>query len=713
MKATAVSNGSTTTERASSRYHGLTREDLLHAYRLMVLSRRIDDKEIQLKNQSLIFFQISGAGHEAVLAAAGMTLRPAYDWFFPYYRDRTLCLALGVTPHEMFLSGVGAKDDPSSGGRQMPSHWGDKRLNIVSGSSPTGTQCLHAIGAAEAGALYDKITAIEGRERKFHRDEVVYLSIGEGATSEGEFWESLNAACLGRLPVVYLVEDNGYAISVPVEVQTAGGDLSRLVASFPGLMVQSIDGTDFVESYRAMTEAVAYARARKGPALVHAKVIRPYSHSHTDEEKLYKTADERAAEARRDPIVRLAAFIKAEGLATDADLQAIAKEVQAEVSAAADLALGAPKPTADTVALYVYSPDVDPTSDAFSTKGVPQGNPETMVAAINRTLKEEMAREPRIVVFGEDVADVSREAALETVSGKGGVFKVTHGLQRTYGAARVFNSPLAEAAIIGRSVGMAVRGIKPVVEIQFFDYIWPAMMQMRDEMSMLRYRSNNEFACPMVIRTAIGGYLRGGAPYHSQSGESIFAHCPGIRVVFPSNAQDAAGLLRTAIRCEDPVLFLEHKHLYRQTYNKGEYLGSEYMVPFGKSSLRRDGTDIVVITWGALVQRSLLAAQQAEKDGLSVMVIDLRTIAPLDWNGIAEAVKKTNRVIIAHEDQLTCGFGAEIAARIADELFEHLDAPVRRVAALDTPVAYHPVLEEAILPQAADVLKAIRDLARY
>ncbi len=713
MKATAVSNGSTTTERASTRYHGLTREDLLHAYRLMVLSRRIDDKEIQLKNQSLIFFQISGAGHEAVLAAAGMVLRPAYDWFFPYYRDRALCLALGVTPHEMFLSGVGAKDDPSSGGRQMPSHWGDKRLNIVSGSSPTGTQCLHAIGAAEAGALYEKVTSIEGRERMFHRDEVVYLSIGEGASSEGEFWESLNAACLGRLPVVYLVEDNGYAISVPVEAQTAGGDLSRLVATFPGLLVQSIDGTDFVESYRAMTEAVAYARARKGPALVHARCIRPYSHSHSDEEKLYKTADERAAEARRDPIVRMAAFIKAEGLATDADLQAIAQEVQAEVNAAADLALVAPKPTADTVALYVYSPDVDPTSDAFSTAPEPQGKPDTMVAAINRTLKEEMAREPRIVVFGEDVADVSREAALETVSGKGGVFKVTHGLQRAHGAARVFNSPLAEAAIIGRGVGMAVRGIKPVVEIQFFDYIWPAMMQMRDEMSMLRYRSNNEFACPMVIRTAIGGYLRGGAPYHSQSGESIFAHCPGIRVVFPSNAQDAAGLLRTSIRCEDPVLFLEHKHLYRQTYNKGEYLGPDYMVPFGKSAIRRDGTDIVVITWGALVQRSLLAAQQAEKDGLSVMVIDLRTIAPLDWDGIAEAVKKTNRVIIAHEDQLTCGFGAEIAARIADELFEHLDAPVRRVAALDTPVAYHPVLEEAILPQAADVLKAIRDLARY
>jgi 2-oxoisovalerate dehydrogenase E1 component len=714
MKATAVGNGTgTSSGLKGTTFDGLTRDDLLRAYRLMLLSRRIDDKEVQLKNQSLIFFQISGAGHEAVLTAAGLALRAGYDWFYPYYRDRALCLALGVTPYEMFLGAVGATDDPASGGRQMPSHWGHKRHNIVSGSSPTGTQCLHAVGSSEAGLLYDRIPSIKDRERHYQRDEVVYISIGEGATSEGEFWESLNAACLGRLPMVYLIEDNGYAISVPVEVQTAGGDVSRLVSSFPGLFVQSIDGTDFLESHRAMTEAVAYARARKGPALVHAKVVRPYSHSHSDDEKLYKTGEERAADAKRDPLVRFAAFLKAEGLTTDAELQALAQEVQAEVNAAANSAIDAPKPTPDTVGRYVYSPDVDPTSDAFSTAPVPEGNPETMVAAINRTLKEEMAREPRIVVFGEDVADVSREAALDSVHGKGGVFKVTHGLQRAYGSTRVFNSPLAEAGIIGRGVGMAVRGIKPVVEIQFFDYIWPAMMQMRDEMSMLRYRSNNEFACPMVIRTAIGGYLRGGAPYHSQSGESIFAHCPGIRVVFPSNAHDAAGLLRTSIRCEDPVLFLEHKHLYRQTYNKGEYLGPDYMVPFGKSAVRREGTDLVVITWGALVQRSLLAAQQAEKDGISVMVIDLRTIAPFDWTGIAEAVTKTNRVIIAHEDQLTCGFGAELAARIADELFEHLDAPVRRVAALDTPVAYYPDLEEVILPQSADVLKAIKDIAQY
>ncbi len=691
----------------------LTREALLGAYRWMILSRRLDDKEIQLKNQSQIFFQISGAGHEAVLVAAALALRPGYDWFFPYYRDRALCLALGVTPYEMLLEAVGAKDDPASGGRQMPSHWGHKRLNIVSQGSPTGTQCLQAVGCAEAGRLFQRLVDIPNRESRHQPDEVVYVSLGEGATAEGEFWESLNTACGKRLPVVYLVQDNGYAISTPKEVQTPGGDISRIVTSFPSLQVLTVDGTDFVESSRVLHRAVSYARERRGPSLVHAHVIRPYSHSLSDDERMYKTPAEREAEAARDPIGILRRLLLKDGLATDVDLQQVLANADREINEAADLALRAAKPAKDTARLWVFSPDVDPTSAAFDTPAQPSGKPDTMVAAINRTLRDEMARNPAVVIFGQDVADATREDALSAVPGKGGVFKVTHGLQRTFGATRVFNSPLAEANIIGRAVGMAVRGIKPVVEIQFFDYIWPAMMQIRDEMAMLRYRSGNNFSCPMVIRVPIGGYLRGGAPYHSQSGESIFAHCPGIQIVYPSNGVDAAGLLRTAIRCDDPVMFLEHKHLYRQTYNKGEYQGPDFMIPFAKGSLVKDGEDVVVLTWGALVQRTLLAAQQAEKDGISAAVFDLRTIIPYDWQGIARLVKRTSRVIIAHEDQLTCGFGAELAARIAGELFEHLDAPVRRVAALDTPVAYCPDLEEVILPQSADVLQAIKEIARY
>jgi 2-oxoisovalerate dehydrogenase E1 component len=717
MKAStlAPSTGSPTADTAARDHdlEGLTHEDLLRAYRIMLLSRRLDDKEIQLKNQSQIFFQISGAGHEAVLTAAGLHLRPGYDWFYPYYRDRALCLTLGVTPLEMLLAAVGAKDDPANGGRQMPSHWGHRAYNIPSQGSPTGTQCLQAVGAGEAGMIYAAVPEIPDRESRFHGDEITYVSVGEGATSEGEFWESLNTACTRSVPMLYLVEDNGYAISVPVEVQTPGGDVSRLVESFPNLRVWRCDGTDFLASYRTLGEAAAYIRRERKPAFVHARVIRPYSHSLSDDERLYKPPAEREAEARRDPLTRMRAFLVAQQIAGEEDLQALAAAVDAEIAEATSAALVAPKPGVETADWYVFSPDVDPASAAFETPEAPAGKPDTMVAAINRTLKDEMAVNPRLVVFGEDVADASREAVLPQVPGKGGVFKVTHGLQKAYGPVRVFNSPLAEANIVGRAVGMATRGLKPVVEIQFFDYIWPAMMQLRDEMSMLRYRSSNNWKCPMVVRVPIGGYLRGGAPYHSQSGVSIFAHCPGIRIAMPSNAADAAGLLRTAIRCDDPVMFLEHKHLYRQTYNKGVYPGANYMIPFGRGSLRREGTDVVVLTWGALVQRSLLAAQQAEKDGVSAAVFDLRTIVPYDWEGLAALVRRTNRVIVAHEDQLTCGFGAEIAARIGDELFAELDAPVRRVAAMDCPVAYCPDLEEVILPQSSDILAAIKDLAAY
>ena len=690
---------------------GLDRPALVDVFRCMTRSRKLDDKEIQLRNQNRIFFQISGAGHEAILVAAGLVLKPGYDWFHPYYRDRALCLQLGVTPLDMLLAGVGAEADPSNGGRQMPSHWGSQALNIVSGSSATGTQVLHAVGAAEASVIAARV-ALPGASG-FHGDEIVYTSLGDGATSEGEFWEALNTACNRRLPVLFLVEDNGYAISVPVEAQTPGGDISRLLRGFPGLHIATVDGTDFFASLRAMREAAAYARSRTGPALVHAHVVRPYSHSLSDDERLYKTPGEREDEARRDPLVRFREFLVTSGTATAAELDDITRHIEREIDLAVDEALKAPKPSKASAALFVYSPDVDPASSMFDAEPEPGGSSDTMVTAINRTLQDEMARDPRIVVFGQDVADASRASALNEVVGKGGVFKVTHGLQRRYGSDRVFNAPIAEAGIIGRGVGLATRGFKPVVEIQFFDYIWPAFMQLRDEMAMLRYRSGNRWSCPMVIRAPIGGYLRGGGPYHSQSGESIFAHCPGIRIAFPSNAVDAAGLLRTAIRCDDPVLFLEHKHLYRQTYNRGEYPGPNFTLPFGRAALRRPGRDVVVVTWGALVQRTLVAAQQAESEGIDVAVLDLRTIAPYDWDAVAREVTRTSRVVVAHEDQLTCGFGAEIAARIAQELFGSLDAPIRRVGALDTPVAYCPDLEEAILPQSSDVLAAIRETAGY
>jgi len=693
----------------------LSREQLLQMYRTMYLSRRLDDKEIQLKNQNKIFFQISGAGHEAILVAAGMALKPGYDWFYPYYRDRALCLQLGMTPLEQLLSAVGAAQDPNSHGRQMPSHWGHTKLNIVSQSSPTGTQLLQAVGCAEAGYRFKLIKELRKRASNFRRDEVVYVSLGDGTSSEGEFWEALNSACNLKLPVLFLLEDNGYAISVPVEVQTAGGDVSRLIKNFPNLYVQRCDGTNALESLAVMKRAVQYCREGKGPSFVHAKVIRPYSHSLSDDEKLYRCEEERTADAERDPLKRFSAVLLGEKVIEADGLQKIKDEVEALVNEATDQALASPQPDPDTVKLYVFSPDVDPTAKEFDTEADAElsGNAGTMVDLINRCLHTEMARDPRIVVFGEDVADCSREEFLGQVKGKGGVFKVTANLQRKFGSARVFNSPLAEANIVGRAIGMATRGLKPVVEIQFFDYIWPAMHQIRNELAVLRWRSGGDWKAPVVIRVPVGGYLKGGAVYHSQSGVSTFTQIPGLRVIYPANALDANGLLRTAIRCDDPVLFLEHKHLYRQAYNKSQYPPDDFMIPFGKARTVREGTDLSIITYGALVQRSLVAAKQAEQQGISVEVIDLRSLQPYDWNAITATVQKTGKAIVAHEDSLSFGYGAEIAARIADELFEFLDAPVRRVAATDTFVAYAPQLEDIILPQVADVAKAIAELKSY
>jgi len=690
-------------------------ETLVTVYKTMYCSRRLDDKELLLKRQNKVFFQISGAGHEAVLVAAGMVLKAGYDWFYAYYRDRALALHLGLTPYDQLLAAVAGRDDRISGARQMPSHWSSRDLHLVSRSSCTGTQFLEAIGAAEAGLRYSLIEEIEDRASHFRDDEIVYVSAGDGTTSEGEFWESLNTACNLKLPVLYLIEDNGYAISVPVEVQTAGGSISDLLTGFPDLYIEKCDGTDFHESYEALSRAAGHCRSRRGPALVHAKVIRPYSHSQSDDETAYRPEEERARDAGNDPIRKFEHFLLAEKILTPDELRRIRDEVDASINEATDRALAVPQPAPGTALDYVYSPDVDPTSKDFDTEERVElsGNAATMVDLINRCLHEEMDRNPRIVVLGEDVADASREEYLSKVKGKGGVFKVTSNLQRNFGSERVYNTPLAEANVIGRAMGMATRGLKPVAEIQFFDYIWPAYMQLHNEVPLLRWRSNNEWKCPMVVRVPIGGYLKGGAIYHSQSGVSLFTAIPGWRVVMPSNALDASGLLRTAIRCDDPVLFLEHKHLYRQTYNKSQYPGSDFMVPFGKASVVRPGSDLTIVTYGALVQRSLVAARQAADDGLDVEVIDLRSLNPYDWNAIVRSIKKTSRVIVAYEDMISWGYGAEIAARIADELFDYLDAPVKRVAALDCFVAYAPDVEDATLPQVDDVLRAIHDTAAY
>ncbi|HEV3225594.1 MAG TPA: dehydrogenase E1 component subunit alpha/beta [Acidimicrobiales bacterium] len=683
-------------------YRGIPKNELVDDYRLALVSRSLDDREISLQKQSRVFFQISGAGHEALLLALTHSLRAGYDWFFPYYRDRALVLGLGVTPREILLQAVGSADDPASGGRQMPCHWGHREKNIVTQSSATASQCLSAVGCAEA-TRYIQGRNLPGCDAV--GDEITYVSLGEGSTSEGEFWESLNTACRLHLPVLYLVADNGYAISVRAEDQSPA-PISEMVRGFRGLAITKIDGRDYFQARHFGARAVARVRAAEGPGLVHAKVTRPYSHSAADTQSKYRTAEDLADEAAHDPILVLEQELVKGGVLTLEDVERIRAEAKEIVQTAAKEALAGARPDPATVLDHVY---VRP---PIADEGDPGDDGEVVAfgEAIRRTLHELMAADERIRVFGEDVADAP-ESLIDQVEGKGGVFGTTAGLQRDFGIARCFNTPLAEANIVGRGIGQAVRGLRPCPEIQFFDYIWPAMQQIKTEAATIRWRSNGEWSCPLVLRVAIGGYLTGGAIWHSQCGESIFAHVPGLIVMFPSRARDAAGMLRAAFRCEDPVLFLEHKHLLRQSYTKDPYPGPEYVVPLGKGAVAQEGRDLTIVTYGATVEKSRQASTLL--GDASVEIIDLRCLIPWDQDLVAESVTKTGRVLVVHEDIRTAGFGGEIAAWIAQECFGSLDAPVSRVGALDCHVAYEPTLEDAILPRADDIATAARILLDY
>ncbi len=686
-------------------FRGFPVTELIDDFRLACVSRAIDDREISMQKQSRVFFQISGAGHEAIGLALARLLRPGYDWFFPYYRDQALVLGLGVTAKEVLMQAVGSAEDPSSAGRQMPSHWGKKEINLISQSSPTGSQCIPAVGCAEASRYIVRRPQLG---LPAQGDELTYVSLGEGACSEGEFWESLNTACNLNLPVLYVVPDNGFAISVPTTDQQPA-PVADLVAGFRGLDVHRMDGTDYFVVREEARSIIEHIRAGVGPALIHADVVRPYSHSAADTQSKYRSVEELVAEARRDPIDRFERALVDGGVITAEQAQALRDDAREIVAKAAAEALAARRPDPATITEQVYVLPLLPETPAPGARGeaVPMGE------AIKRTLHEAMEADERIRVFGEDVAD-AREAVLANVEGKGGVFGTTHGLQRAFGQARCFNTPLSEANIVGRGVGQALRGLHPAPEIQFFDYIWPAMTQLKSEAATIRWRSNGAFTVPMVVRVPIGGYLTGGAIWHSQCGESIFAHVPGLLIAFPSRARDAAGLLRYAFRCDDPVLFLEHKHLLRQPYTVDPFPPADYIVPFGRGDIRRDGDDVTIVSWGATVEKSLqAAARAAEEEGVEAEVIDLRSLVPWDQDLVCESVSRTHRLLVVHEDVLTAGFGAEVAAWTVEHCFTELDAPVRRVAALDTHVAYEPGLERAVLPQVEDVLAALVDVATF
>ena len=661
-------------------------KEILGVYRTMLLSRRLDEKMLTLLKQGKGFFHIGCAGHEAAQAAIGMLSRPGHDWFSFYYRDLTMYLMLGGTAEEVLLHHMAKATDPNSGGRQMSEHFSNRERNILPISSSVGAQFLPAVGAGLA------------LQRDGIDDAYVYSSCGDGATSQGDFHEALNWAARSKAPVLFIVQDNGYAISVPVKDQTAGGSAFSLAAGYEGLKRIHVDGTDFFETYAAAKAAIDHIRSGNGPVCLVADLVRLLPHSSSDNHAKYRTPEELEAERREDPLLQMEARLKEAGLIDDDGIAQMRRDVSKEVDKAAAWANDEPDPDPSTALEHVYF-EGDLGLDYESSE--PAGEPIVLVDAINHALHEEMERNDRVIVYGEDVG-----------GGKGGVFTATKDLTSRFGEDRCFNSPLAEASIIGTAVGFSSAGYKPVVEIQFGDYIWPAMQQLRNQVASYRYRSNGEWGCPMVIRVPVGGYIHGGL-CHSQNIEAFFGHMPGFKIALPSNAADAKGLLKAAIRMEDPVLFMEHKALYRSAAARSPEPDADYLLEFGKARIVREGTDMTIITYGMMVHKSVNAARQLEKEGLSVEIIDLRTILPLDSETILASVRKTNRALVVYEDHEFGGFGAEISAQIADKAFGHLDAPIRRVAGAFTMIPFADPLERAVLPDDEDILVAARELASY
>lgn len=670
----------------STTFKGYNKEQLQDIFIAMATSRRMDEKMLTLLRQGKSFFHIGAAGHEGAQLACAMNMNPGVDWVYPYYRDQTLVLGLGMAVEDFFLGFLAKRDDPSSGGRQLPQHYGKKDLNILSQSSSTGTQFLQAVGTALA-------------VRKAGEDALVYVSSGEGTTSQGEFHEAMNWASREKLPVLFHIEDNGYAISVPKASQMTGGSVYDMVAGYLNLNRFETDGTDFFSAYETFDNAITHIRAGNGPALVVSNVVRLFPHSSSDDHRKYRDSEELAEEQKRDPLEKFRKLCEDNGIINSEEFQTLWEQVIHSVDAAAEKTLAAPYPDKSEALTHII--DETPVVVA-STEAGTVGDDIVIVDAINHALHEEMAFNDKMIIYGQDVAD-----------GKGGVFSATRGLSTSFGTDRVFNSPLAEASIIGTAVGAAMAGLKPVVEIQFGDYIWTAMMQIRNELATIRYRSNNAFSAAMVMRVPVGGYIHGGL-CHSQSIEGFFMHLPGIHIAYPSNAADAKGLLKYACRIDDPVLFLEHKGLYRQGFAKRPEPDEDYLLPFGQASVVREGRDITIVTYGMMVHKSLEAAKQLEKShAAEIEVIDLRTLSPLDKVTIGKSLQKTSRVVVVYEDTFTAGPGAEIAAIIAEEFFELLDGPVLRVAAKDSPVPFNWDLEDVVLPQTEDVRRAVERLLEY